>query len=315
MTEEYPPIWARGLVKKFGELVAVQGVDLEAQAGTCLALLGPNGAGKTTTVEMLVGLSQPTSGELRIMGMPGTGSWRSIHQRIGVQLQETRLLEKLSVWETLEVFQALYKNPTSKEDMLGTIGLEEKRHARVKTLSGGQQQRLALGCALINKPQVLFLDEPSTGLDPQARRRVWEIVSEFKGRGGTVLLTTHYMEEAQQLADQVIVIDHGKVIARGTSAELIAELGADSVVEFRLENVTDLESLPEELMVALKAKRAPRITPDGAFAVEVMDTQASLRGLLSAVESTDHDLKDLSTHRPTLEDVFMALTGRNLRDG
>jgi ABC-2 type transport system ATP-binding protein len=203
-----------GLVKRFGSLTAVDGLDLELARGICLALLGPNGAGKATTIEMLEGLTRPDAGEIEILGHSWDDDPMGIRERIGVQLQETRLQEKVTVFETLRLFRSFYQSGRDLAEVLDVVGLTDKRDARVETLSGGQHQRLSLACSLVSSPELLFLDEPTTGLDPQARRRVWEIVERFKASGGTVLLTTHYMEEAERLADDVVIIDAGKVIAK-----------------------------------------------------------------------------------------------------
>jgi len=310
-----PPLLARGLVRRFGDLIAVDGLDLQADAGTCLALLGPNGAGKTTAIEMLEGLSRPDAGEISILGETWEQAAMKIREQIGVQLQTTELQEKITVQETLRLFRSFYREGGNWSEVLEIVGLEEKRTARVGTLSGGQKQRLALGCALVNKPRILFLDEPSTGLDPQARRRVWEIVEEFKHGGGTVLLTTHYMEEAERLADHVVIIDHGKTITEGSPDEIIAGLDAESILEFRLPanadgSLDDHLSLVEHLPGIASFNRIGDIVK-----LNVTDTQSALLALLERSRDADRPLDDIRTHRPTLEDVFVALTGRKIRDG
>jgi ABC-2 type transport system ATP-binding protein len=305
---QIPPLLAEGLVKRYGSLVAVDGVDLAASAGTCLGLLGPNGAGKTTTIEMLEGLLEPDAGKIRILSEGWAEHGTSIRQRIGVQLQETRLPEKLTVLEILQTFHSFYDRARDVDEVLGLIGLREKRTTRSVHLSGGQRQRLALGCALVSDPEILFLDEPTTGLDPQARRRVWEIVEEFKRAGRTVLLTTHYMDEAERLADDLIIIDHGKVIARGSPRSIIASLGAESIVELRLSGIDDpapFQTLPGVLSVRDEA---------GRFELSVENAHTALPALLGWIEAQGLTLEDLHTHQPTLEDVFVSLTGRHLRD-
>lgn len=313
METDAPPIWARGLVRRFGSLVAVAGLDLETPRSTCLALLGPNGAGKTTTLEMLIGLLPPDAGDIRILGLHRPGDWPKIRERIGVQLQETRLLEKLTVRETLRLFGSLYETRRPPAEVERIVGLEEKTNARVATLSGGQRQRLTLGCAIVNRPAVLFLDEPTTGLDPQARRRVWDIVREFKEEGGTVLLTTHFMQEAEELADHVVIVDHGKAIARGTPAELIRSLGAESVIEFRIGEGAPPGSA-EVLVESLGESARPRTASDGTFTAEVVDAKVALVSLLERSKERGIPIEDLRTHRATLEDVFLSKTGRQLRD-
>ena len=291
----------------------MDGLDLEIRRGTCVALLGPNGAGKTTTIEMLEGLLAPDAGEIEVLGRTWRAHAEGIRERIGVQLQETRLQEKVTVRETLRLFRSFYRRGSDLEDVLEVVGLTEKRDARVETLSGGQHQRLSLACALVSDPELLFLDEPTTGLDPQARRRVWEIVEGFKTRGGTVLLTTHYMEEAERLADQVVIVDAGRVITRGTPAAVIGSLQADSIVELRPHEASAERLLGEEL---LGLPGVAEVRQEGsAFRLVVTDTQESVGAVLGHLTSVGVELDSLHTHAPTLEDVFVALTGKHLRDG
>ena len=214
-------------------MTAVNGLDLEVFKGECFGLLGPNGAGKTTTVEILEGLTPSDEGTVEILGERWSkGDNRALRERLGVQLQETQLADKVTVVETLRLFRSFYRRGHDVDEVIHTVALEEKRNARVGKLSGGQRQRLAVACALVSDPELLFLDEPTTGLDPQARLSLWDIVEKFRAGGGTILLTTHYMEEAARLCDRVAIMDHGKVIALGTPAELIESLGADQIVEF-----------------------------------------------------------------------------------
>jgi ABC-2 type transport system ATP-binding protein len=305
-------IRARGLVKRYGDVTAVDGLDLELERGTCLGLLGPNGAGKTTTIEMLEGLKRPDAGELQILGLDWARDARAIRSRIGVQLQETDLLGKLSVAETVRMFQAFYPRGRSVDEVLDIVGLQEKRGARVENLSGGQKQRLALGCALVHRPEILFLDEPTTGLDPQARRRVWEVVEEFVAAGGTVLLTTHYMEEAERLSQRVLIVDHGRTIASGSPREVIERLGVENIVELRLAD--EGASLEDAALAALPGVSS-LARDNGLLRLSVTDTQACLGALLGLLEGRGLQVEDLRTHRPTLEDVFVTLTGKHLRDG
>src|SRR5437867_912928 len=232
-------IQCKGLKKTYQAkppVEAVRGLDLTIEIGECFGLLGPNGAGKTTTIEILEGLNTPDAGEVTVLGQHwGRGEDRDLRERLGIQLQETRLHEKLSVEETVRLFRSFYRRGPEPSEVLRRVQLEEKRRAWVGKLSGGQKQRLSVACALVNDPEVLFLDEPTTGLDPQSRRQLWDLVEDFKRQGGTVVLTTHYMEEAEQLCDRVAIMDHGKVIALGTPAELIASLGAEHVVAFAVE--------------------------------------------------------------------------------
>jgi ABC-2 type transport system ATP-binding protein len=307
-----PALRATGLVKRFGALTAVNGLDLELTRGTCLALLGPNGAGKTTTIEMLEGLTRPDAGTIEILGRSWTTDAAEIRERIGVQLQETRLQEKVSVYETLRLFRTFYREGRDLREVLEVVGLVDKQDARVETLSGGQHQRLSLACALVSNPELLFLDEPTTGLDPQARRRVWEIVEGFKATGGTVLLTTHYMEEAERLADDVVIVDAGKVIAQGSPASVIGSLHAESIVElFPRDGKGSL--LLDAALLALPGVGEVR-REGAAFTLVVTDTQASVGALLVHLDEVGVELESLKTHSPTLEDVFVALTGKHLRD-
>jgi len=310
MTSGGPVLEARGLVKRFGEVTAVDGLDLVLAGGTCHGLLGPNGAGKTTTIEMLEGLKEPDAGEIRVLGRTWKEAPGAIRAAIGVQLQATEFQDKLTVFETLRMFRAFFAETRSEEEAIRFVGLEEKRHARVNTLSGGQKQRLALATALVNRPKLLFLDEPTTGLDPQARRRVWELVHSFKAEGGTVLLTTHYMDEAEQLCDDLAIVDHGKVIARGSPRTVIDSLGAESVVEFT--PAAGAAPAPEEL-AALAGVSAVRREAE-RFVLSVTRTQDAIAALFALCARRGTVLEDLRTHRPTLEDVFVSLTGKYLRD-
>ena len=238
----------RALVKRYGDIVAVDGLDLEVRAGECFGLLGPNGAGKTTTVELFEGLLQPDGGVLEVLGERWQGDSQRLRSRLGVQLQETRFPEKLRVAELAELFRSFYRDGLSPDGALALVGLEDKRRAFVRELSGGQKQRLSLACALVGDPEVLFLDEPTTGLDPASRRQIWEIVEGLKERGRTVLLTTHYMEEAARLCDRVAIIDRGKILAEGAPAALVASLGAEHVIE--LETDAELPAEPQLLVLA-----------------------------------------------------------------
>jgi ABC-2 type transport system ATP-binding protein len=223
-------VQCENLIKHYGEVVAVDGLTLHVRRGECFGLLGPNGAGKTTTIEILEGILEPDSGEVVVLGMRWATHERELRQRLGIQLQETQLSEKLTVEETLRLFRSFYHRGRTVDDLLGIVELESKRRSWVGKLSGGQKQRLAVACALAGDPDLLFLDEPTTGLDPQSRRQLWDLLGRFRARGGTVLLTTHYMDEAEMLCDRVAIVDHGRVIALGTPAELIGSLGAPKVV-------------------------------------------------------------------------------------
>ncbi len=306
-------IVVRGLTKRYGKLVAVDGIGFEVPRGTCLGLLGPNGAGKTTTIEMLEGLTRPDAGEIEVLGLRWDRDAQRIRERIGVQLQETVLAGKLTVRESLALFRSFYSHPRGIDEVLDLVGMQEKSRAKLDELSGGQKQRLSLGCALIGSPELLFLDEPTTGLDPQARRRVWEIIEEFKRSGGTSMLTTHYMEEAERLADDLIIIDNGKILTRGSPATIVSTLGAEQIVELRFPEDTPSAPLAPELLQGLEGVLSVRQEGNGLW-LSVRRTQESVGALLALLEREHVVLADLRTHRPTLEDVFVSLTGKHLRD-
>jgi ABC-2 type transport system ATP-binding protein len=297
------------LVKRYEDLVAVAGIDLAVWHGECFGLLGPNGAGKTTTVEILEGLTAPDEGSVDVLGYRwGTGHDHDLRERLGVQLQETQLAEKLTVGETLRLFASFFARPRSVDEVIGMVGLEEKRRSRVGKLSGGQKQRLALACALVSDPEILFLDEPTTGLDPQARLNVWEIVETFRGRGGTVLLTTHYMEEAARLCDRVAIMDHGTILSLGRPAALVASLGAEQIVEFAVRGGLAMDTLAGLPGVGSVTGQG------GNFRLSVRRIGEMMPALLMELERRGVALESLTTHQATLEDVFVNLTGRALRD-
>jgi ABC-2 type transport system ATP-binding protein len=297
-----------GLVKRYGDVVAVDGVDLTIRSGECFGLLGPNGAGKTTTVEILEGLNQPDAGTVRVLGRSWSQDARSLRERIGIQLQETQLAEKLTVLETITLFRSFYARGLEPREVMRIVRLEEKETAWVRKLSGGQKQRLSLAVALVGDPEILFLDEPTTGLDPQARRQVWDVIADVKSRGGTVLLTTHYMEEAERLCDRIAIVDRGKVIALDTPAGLISRLGAEHVLEIETESRPDLERL--RTLVDVRDLRV-----DGAIvSLTVREVHRAVPALLTELAAQSVTMTRLTTHHATLEDVFVAMTGRHLRE-
>jgi ABC-2 type transport system ATP-binding protein len=301
----------RDLRKKYKDVVAVDGIDLEVRAGECFGLVGPNGAGKTTTIEICEGLTAPDSGDVEVLGLRWGSHAHTLRQRLGIQLQETQLSDKLTVVETLRMFRSFYPRGPAPEEVIAVVQLEEKRNARVVTLSGGQKQRLALACALVGDPELLFLDEPTTGLDPQARRQLWDLIGEFRRSGRTTLLTTHYMEEAERLCDRVAIVDHGKVIAMDSPGQLVASIGAGHLVEFPaadLPRPVDLGAIRG--VAGVRAARAE----NGSVQIQVVDLQRVLPALLEEVRRQDIPLTELRTHSATLEDVFVFLTGRHLRD-
>jgi ABC-2 type transport system ATP-binding protein len=300
----------RGLIKRYGDTVAVAGLDLDVLRGECFGMLGPNGAGKTTTVEIFEGLRTADEGDIEVLGDRWRGDGLALRQRLGIQLQETKFPEKLRVYEVVTLFRSFYPRGLGVADVLRLVALEEKARAFVRTLSGGQKQRLSLGCALAGDPELLFLDEPTTGLDPQSRRQTWEIVEGLKARGRSVLLTTHYMEEAARLCDRVAIVDHGRVIAVGTPAELITSLGAEHVIEF---GVGDSSALSDDLLKTLPTVEG--VTRDGTSCrLTVREVHRAVPALLSTLAASGLEPTHLTTHHATLEDVFMSLTGRRLRD-
>ena len=306
-------LYCKDLMKRYGETVAVAGLDLDVRRGECFGMLGPNGAGKTTTVEIFEGLRVPDAGVVEVLGERWRGDGLALRARLGIQLQETKFPEKLRVSEVVVLFRSFYPRGLDVADVLALVGLEEKEAAHVRTLSGGQKQRLSLGCALVGDPDLLFLDEPTTGLDPQSRHQTWEIVEGLKARGRTVLLTTHYMEEAARLCDRVAVVDSGKVIALGTPRELIASLGAEHVIEFAVGEQASTAHL-ESVLSALPT--VERVVHDGVhWRLTVREVHRAVPALLAALAEQGAEPMHLATHHATLEDVFMSLTGRRLRDG
>lgn len=319
--QDSPPselaIRCENLVKEYpGKVMAVRGLDLDVRSGECFGLLGPNGAGKTTTIEILEGLLTPTSGNVQVLGHTWGNGDRFLRQRIGISLQETKLSEKLTVRETLRLFRSFYPEGPEPDETIELVSLGEKAEARVGKLSGGQRQRLALACAMVGNPRLLFLDEPTTGLDPQSRRQIWDILKRFRGEGRTTLLTTHYMDEAERLCDRVAVVDHGKVIALGSPNELIASLGGEHMIELTLgRELQDNRVQPrEEELATLPGVKGVRI--DGLdVALTVTEPHVALPRLLERLGGQSDSLTRLSIRQASLEDVFVKLTGRHLRDG
>jgi len=305
-------IQCRDLRKTYdGKVEAVRGLNLEIQAGECFGLLGPNGAGKTTTIEILEGLLAPTSGEVKILGKSWRDDEREMREWLGISLQETRLSEKLTVRETIELFASFYREPRSSDEVLAQLELTEKADSWVGKLSGGQRQRLAVATALVCNPKILFLDEPTTGLDPQSRRQLWEIIRQFQRNGGTVLLTTHYMDEAERLCDRLAIVDHGQIIAEGSPADLIDRLGGHHVVEFSVSGNSDGAAL--QVWKTLPSVESVR-EDDGLFALNVKQPHLTIPALLDAIGKQGTELRHLTTRQASLEDVFVNLTGRHLRE-
>jgi ABC-2 type transport system ATP-binding protein len=293
---------------------AVRGINLQVAAGECFGVLGPNGAGKTTTIEILEGLMQPTSGFVEILGMTWDDNENAIRQRMGVSLQETELSERLTVRETLSLFRSFYDTGVAVEQVMELVSLSEKSRAWIKTLSGGQKQRLAVATAVVGDPDILFLDEPTTGLDPTSRRQLWDIIRSFREREKTVMLTTHYMEEAERLCDRVAIVDRGQVIALGTPRELIATLGAEHVIEFATQGPPGSESAAAAETDWLR--QLPTVgrvdTDQDQFRMTVSEPHVVLPLLFDGLEKQHLSLASLTTRHASLEDVFVDLTGRQL---
>jgi ABC-2 type transport system ATP-binding protein len=324
-----PAIFCRDLRKRYwtrrNSVDAVNGLDLEVESGECFGLLGPNGAGKTTTIEILEGLLTPTSGEIQVLGQKWGENDSALRERIGISLQETRLAEKLTVAETLKLFRSFYEGGLEPDAVMEQVSMTEKARAYVGKLSGGQKQRLAVACALVGDPELLFLDEPTTGLDPQSRRQLWDILRGLRSQGRTVLITTHYMDEAEKLCDRVAIVDHGRVIAQGTPSALIAQLGGDHFVEFAVQerNGTRVEgtgattqaafSLDERALSALPAVTMVR-REEEIYSLAVTAPHVTIPALLQELSSRQLDLIHLTTRHASLEDVFVSLTGRHLRE-
>jgi len=302
----------RDLHKTYGTVEAVRGLSFEVAPGQCFGLLGPNGAGKTTTIEILEGLLTPTRGEVVVLGRRWGQDDQAIRERMGVCLQQTVLSEKLQVDETVDLFRRFYRIGRAPESVIQEVELTEKAHARVGTLSGGQKQRLAVACALVGDPELLFLDEPTTGLDPQSRRQVWDIVNAFKAGGRTVLLTTHYMDEAEKLCDRVAIVDHGRIIAEGSPMHLMTSLGGEHVVEIAVRE-DGQGALPAAAMEGLPGVRAAHAEA-GRIVLTVAEPHVAVPAILEKVRAGGWELSGLSTRHASLEDVFVSLTGRHLRD-
>ena len=307
------PIYCQNLVKRYGNKTAVAGIDLQVRPGICFGLLGPNGAGKTTTVEMLEGLHPCTSGTMKLFGESwGTGKDQFIREKMGVQLQETQLADKLKVVEVIQLFRSFYERGPSVAELIHLVDLKEERNQRFHTLSGGQKQRVALATALAGDPELLFLDEPTTGLDPRARQLLWKVVEEFRARGGTIVLTTHYMDEAAILCDEIAVMDNGKIIARGTPRALIDSLGEVQFVDFEVARapanftVQQLQRLTHVQNVE-KVREGIRMTISRDLNV--------LAQVLNSLAQADIVPRGLTTHQATLDDVFLRLTGKELAHG
>ena len=294
-----PAITVRGLVKTYGDTRAVDGIDLDVESGQVFALLGPNGAGKTTTVEILEGHRQPTAGEVSVMGMNPQAEGARYRERIGIVLQETAVERELTVTETLDFYGGVYPHRRPSGELIDLVGLKDKANARIKSLSGGQQRRLELALGLVGDPDLLFLDEPTTGFDPSARRQAWSIVENLASLGKTILLTTHYMDEAQFLADEIAIIAQGEIVAQGTPRQLVNRSAARARIRF---------TLPEGVVVG-ELPVTPSHVYDRMVEMEVEAPTSSLHQLTSWAMERSVELDQLSVDRPSLEDVYLELTG------
>jgi len=300
-------IEVKNLRKTYGSVVAVEEISFEVYEGEIFGMVGPNGAGKTTTVECVEGLRKPDKGELRILGLDPQKEGYSLRQRIGVQLQETALQDHLKVWEALDLFASFYSHPVDWQILLEKMNLAEKRNAAFNKLSGGQKQRLFIALALVNNPELVFFDELTTGLDPQARRNMWDMVRDIREQGKTVVLTTHFMEEAERLCDRVAIVDQGRIVALDTPANLIRNLGAENRVVFTINGEFKAEKLNELASVTRVEQSGDRCEIYGWDEKLIVD-------VVNALSKNGCAFRDLRTEQPTLEDVFLALTGKEMRD-
>ena len=303
-----PSIRVVDVFKSYGAIRAVNGVSFEVARGEVFGLLGPNGAGKTTTVEMLEGLRSPDSGRLEVLGIDAARNPDELKQRVGVTLQTAELYPKLTIVEVLDLFRSFYKHSLPTEQLIEFLDLGERRNAQTKQLSGGQRQRLAVALALVNDPEVVFLDEPTTGLDPAARRSLWDLVQQLQAQGKTILLTTHYMEEAEVLCDRLAIMDHGHILALGAVNDLVANRFKDRSVRF-----DRIEALDDAQLGQLTGVQSVK-HDDGETVLYTQDVSGTIAGLLAATEALGVEAGNLGIRRPTLEDLFLDLTGRALRD-
>jgi ABC-2 type transport system ATP-binding protein len=304
---EQQAVMVYDLHKRYGDVRAADGVTFDVFAGEVLGLLGPNGAGKTTVVECILGLKQPDLGRISVLGMDHGTQSHQIRARIGAQLQTTGLYPRLTVRELVDLFARLFPKAHPVDEVLGLVSLEDKAKARSAALSGGQRQRLAVALALVNDPDLIFLDEPTTGLDPQARRRLWDVIRNLKQGGKTVLLTTHYMEEAEQLCDRVAVMDHGRIIALDTPEALINQHFHETAIEFVAQGE------PPRARLAALPGVAQIIFQNGRPTLYSTDVPRTMAGLFDLVTAGTLSFKDMTVRQATLEDVFLKLTGRRIR--
>jgi ABC-2 type transport system ATP-binding protein len=305
-------IKVQNLTKKFGDLAAVNNISFEVEQGEVFGMLGPNGAGKTTTLEIIEGIQEPTSGETFVLGLNSQKQINEVKERIGVQLQASAYFDNLTLTEILDLFGSFYKKHTAPEKLLESVGLTEKKKSLVKNLSGGQKQRFSIAASLVNDPEIVFLDEPTTGLDPQARRHLWEYIRQINQQGKTIVLTTHYMEEAQRLCDRVAIIDVGKIVALDTPAKLISNLKSSYRINLKLTERVQAEKF-KSVQGVLEA-REPTDTEQPLIQLHVNKATETLPSLLNHIEKEKIKLEDIEMQPANLEDVFLALTGKELRD-
>lgn len=302
-----PVIKVEHLHKVYGKVVAVNDISFEVQEGEIFGMVGPNGAGKTTTIECLESLRNPDSGKISVLGLNPRNDGYALRERIGIQLQEATLYYRIRVWETLDLFASFYHHSIDWNSLLETLGLEDKRNSYINKLSGGQKQRLYIALALINDPKLIFLDELTTGLDPQARRMMWKLVQDIRNQGKTVFLTTHYMEEAEQLCNRVAIIDRGNIIALDTPENLIRSLGVDSRIIFSVKEPFEIEHLK-------KLKRVSHVECSGKRVIVYGQGEKLVGEVVNMLTVDGVHFHDLRTEQPTLDDVFLTLTGHEIRD-
>jgi ABC-2 type transport system ATP-binding protein len=300
-------IQVENLRKVYGSLTAVDGISFIVEAGEIFGMVGPNGAGKTTTIECCEGLRRQDSGGVKVLGLDPQTAGDAVRERIGVQLQETALPSRLKVWEALDLYASFYRKTVDWRQLLEKLGLAEKRNTAFANLSGGQKQRLYIALSLLNDPELVFLDELTTGLDPQARRAMWDLVREIRTQGKTVCLTTHFMEEAERLCDRVAIIDHGRIVALDTPGKLIRSLGADNRILFNIDRPLDTGRIKALRGVDRVEQTSERVIVYGKGETLVGD-------VVNVLTAAGISFRDLRTEQPTLEDVFLALTGREMRD-
>ena len=302
-----PVIKVEHLRKVYGKVVAVNDISFEVQEGEIFGMVGPNGAGKTTTIECLESLRNPDSGKISVLGLNPRNDGYALRERIGIQLQEATLYDRIRVWEALDLFASFYHHSIDWNSLLETLGLEDKRNSYINKLSGGQKQRLYIALALVNDPELIFLDELTTGLDPQARRMMWKLVQDIRNQGKTVFLTTHYMEEAEQLCNRVAIIDRGNIIALDTPENLIRSLGVDSRIIFSVKEPFEVEHLK-------KLKRVSRVECSNERVIVYGQGEKLVGEVVNMLTVDGVHFHDLRTEQPTLDDVFLTLTGHEIRD-